>query len=183
MNVRMCKKILLDFRYTNSVSVKYSRSIHYVFNTSFLNVDKNLFCNNKILVDYTSNKRNFSSAPSPFLHQRILSKVHNGPLLCNKDTILNTKISPNYNVTERHLHSAIMVINDMARYNRGIFQMISESIVVEWITEAFRLMHYQVGLPWWATITLTTIISRTAINLPLNVFLVSIITFLFKKTY
>lgn len=30
-------------------------------------------------------------------------------------------------------------------------------------------MHYQTGLPWWASIMLTSIIARTIINLPLNI--------------
>ncbi|XP_017765761.1 PREDICTED: mitochondrial inner membrane protein COX18 [Eufriesea mexicana] len=169
MNVRMFRQILLDFKCTNSISIKYSRSIHYVSNTSFLNVNKNLFCNNKVLVDYFSNERNFSNAPNAFLHQQVLSKVLNGPLLHDKDTVLSTRISPNYYLTGRYISSSTMIINDIARYNSGIFQMISESKIVEWITEALRLMHYQVGLPWWASIVLTTIIARSIINFPLNI--------------
>ncbi|XP_068972975.1 cytochrome c oxidase assembly protein COX18, mitochondrial [Bombus flavifrons] len=174
MNVRILKKIQLDFKCNSSIFVKHPRSIHYISNASLLNVYKNHFLNSKVLMGYFSNKRNFSNTQNAVLHQQLHPKVFQRSLLCNKDIVLISKIPSNcyptaVNSVRQYSNSGFEVVNETIKYNGGIFQMISESICVEWVTEAFRYMHYQTGLPWWASIILTTIITRTFINLPLNI--------------
>ncbi|KAF3426407.1 hypothetical protein E2986_06268 [Frieseomelitta varia] len=148
MNVRMFKKIQLHLKCYGNSFMKHSCSIHYVSNGPL--------------------NRNLSNT---ILHQQLYPKILKTPLLCNKSVL--TKISNNYPIPANHVrqysNSGVTIVNDTLRYNNGIFQIISESITVEWVTEAFRFMHYQTGLPWWAGIILTTILSRTFINLPLSI--------------
>lgn len=172
MNVRLFKKIQLHLKCHGNSFMKHSCSTHYVSNSACLNLYQNYFFNHKILMGYFSNKRNLSNTSNTILHQQLHPKILKTPLLCNKSIVL-TKISNNYPIPANHVrqysNSGATIVNDTLRYNNGIFQMISESITVEWVTEAFRFMHYQTGLPWWASILLTTILSRTLINLPLNI--------------
>lgn len=179
MNVRMFKKIQLHLKCHGNNFMKHSCSIHSISNGPSLNVYQNYFSNHKILAGYFSNKRNLSNTPNTILHQQLHPKLLETPLLRNKSVVL-TKISNNYpgNHVRQYSNSGVTIVNDTLRYNNGIFQMISESITVEWVTEAFRFMHYQIGLPWWAGIVLTTILSRTFINLPLSILDVSINTVL-----
>ena len=180
MNLRMFKKIQLHLKCHGNSFMKHSCSIHYVSNGPCLNVYQNYFSNHKILVGYFSNKRNLSNTSNTILHQQLYPKILKTPLLCNKSVL--TKISNNYPIPANHVrqysNSGVTIVNDTLRYNHGIFQMISESITVEWVTETFRFMHCQTGLPWWAGIVLTTILSRTFINLPLSILDVSINTVL-----
>lgn len=176
MTIQMFKKTLLGFKYNNNNFIKCFRSIYYV---SDAHLSKNFFYNNKILIGYLSNKRNLSNVKNTYLHRHpeIHPEILKKPLLCNK-YIPQTKRIPNLIITNssrKYSNVAPKIINEVAAYNNGIFQMISESLPVELITEALRLMHYQTGLPWWASIMLTSIIARTIINLPLNVLDVSII--------
>ncbi|XP_054002642.1 cytochrome c oxidase assembly protein COX18, mitochondrial isoform X2 [Hylaeus anthracinus] len=54
-------------------------------------------------------------------------------------------------------------------YNNGIIRSISESFPIECIMDALRAIHHSTGLPWWLTIILTTVLSRTCITLPLTI--------------
>lgn len=174
MITQMFKKTLLDFKYNNSNFIKCSRSIYYVPDA---HLSKKFSYNNKILIRYFSNKRNLSNMKTICMYRQIHPQILKKPLLCNKYIPQTIRISTNsiiINSSRMYSNTAPKIINEVAAYNYGIFLMISESLPVEVITEALRLMHYQTGLPWWASIMLTSIIARTIINLPLNILDVSI---------
>ncbi|XP_016908746.2 cytochrome c oxidase assembly protein COX18, mitochondrial [Apis cerana] len=168
MITQMFKKTLLDFKYNNSNFIKCSRSIYYVPDAHL----SKKFSYNKILIRYFSNKRNLSNMKNICMYRQIHPQILKKPLLCNKYIPQTIRISTNsiiINSSRMYSNTAPKIINEVAAYNYGIFLMISESLPVEVITEALRLMHYQTGLPWWASIMLTSIIARTIINLPLNI--------------
>lgn len=175
MTTQMFKKTLLDFKYNNNNFIQCFRSIYYV---SDAHLSKKFFYNNKMLISYFSNKRNLSNMKNTCMYRQVHPEILKKPLLCNKYIPQTISISTNsiiINSSRKYSNAAPKIINEVAAYNNGIFQMISESLPVELITEVLRLMHYQTGLPWWASIMLTSIIARTIINLPLNILDVSII--------
>ncbi|XP_018320886.2 cytochrome c oxidase assembly protein COX18, mitochondrial-like [Agrilus planipennis] len=61
-------------------------------------------------------------------------------------------------------------VEDLAKTQAGIFKSISESTPVGYIQQFLVDVHDKTGLPWWASIVLTTIIFRTCITVPLAVY-------------
>jgi mitochondrial inner membrane protein COX18 len=51
-----------------------------------------------------------------------------------------------------------------------IFQTISNSTPVEYIQHGLLQLHDTTGLPWWATIVLSTVMLRTCITMPLAIY-------------
>lgn len=51
-----------------------------------------------------------------------------------------------------------------------IWKSISDSAPVAYLQDGLVTVHDTTGLPWWATIILTTVVLRTAITLPLTVY-------------
>ncbi|CAK9830503.1 Cytochrome c oxidase assembly protein COX18, mitochondrial [Anthophora retusa] len=176
MTIQMLTKFVFNIKCDTNSFHKCSHSIHYISNVSSQNIHKKFLSNNKVLVGYFSSKRNFSKRTQNVSSQQqiVTHKILKGLLLYNKETVLANKIPINHfsaatNNVRQYSSSSPVIINEAVKYNNGIFQMISESICVAWITDALRLIHYEVGLPWWATIIFSTIIARTFIHLPLSI--------------
>lgn len=53
---------------------------------------------------------------------------------------------------------------------QGIWKSVSDSTPVAYLQEGIVSVHDVSGLPWWATIILTTVVLRTAVTLPLTVY-------------
>lgn len=51
-----------------------------------------------------------------------------------------------------------------------VWKTISDSTPVAYLQEGLVTVHDTSGLPWWATIVLTTVVLRTAVTLPLSVY-------------
>ncbi|XP_076766415.1 cytochrome c oxidase assembly protein COX18, mitochondrial [Xylocopa sonorina] len=169
MTTRTFRKILLNFKYDSSSFINYSRSIHYA-SISCPNIHNNILHNNKVSAVCLSNERKFSSIQNTISHKNLLKRS----LLSNNDTMLINRITSSHyptivNNVRQYSDSAPAIVKNTITYNGGIFQTISESLPVEWATEILRLMHYQTGLPWWASIILTTVITRTLIHLPFTI--------------
>ncbi|CAK9796352.1 Cytochrome c oxidase assembly protein COX18, mitochondrial [Anthophora quadrimaculata] len=176
MTVQMLTKFVFNIKCDTNSFHKCFHSIHYISNVSSQNIHKKLLSNNKVLVGYFSSKRNFSKRTQNVSSQQqiVTHKMLKGLLLYNKETVLAKKVPINHlsaaaNNVRQYSNSAPVIITEAVKYNSGIFQMLSESICVAWITDALRLVHYEVGLPWWATIIFSTIIARTLIHLPLTI--------------
>ncbi|CAK9820679.1 Cytochrome c oxidase assembly protein COX18, mitochondrial [Anthophora plagiata] len=177
MTVQMLAKFVFNIKCDTNSFHKCSHSIHYISNvSSSQNIHKKLLYNNKVLVGYFSSKRNFSKGTQNVSSQQqiVTHKILKRLLLYNKETVLAKKVPINHfsvaaNNVRQYSSSAPAILTEAVKYNSGIFQMISESTCVEWITDTLRLIHYEVGLPWWATIMFSAIIARALIHLPLTI--------------
>ncbi|KOC59511.1 Mitochondrial inner membrane protein COX18 [Habropoda laboriosa] len=176
MTVQMFKKVVLNLKCDINIFIKCCQSSHYISNVSCQNIHKNLFSDNKALVGYFSNEQNFSKRKTISSHQQAVThKILKGSLLCSKEAVLAKKVAINhYAVTVNNIRqygsSSPVIVNEAFKYNSGIFQIISESLPVALITDALRVVHFDVGLPWWATIVFSAVIARTFIHLPLTVY-------------
>lgn len=180
MTMQMFQKIALNVKRESIIFLKCYRPIHCVFNVSSQNVCRNIISNNKALVGFFVNERKLSDTRNVSSYKEIHSKVCKGSSLCNNEANLTNRIfTKPYTITvnnARHYSNAPpAVINEAIAHNSGFFRFISESVPVEWVTGLFRLVHYEIGLPWWATIIVTTVVARMLIHLPLSVLDVSII--------
>jgi membrane protein insertase Oxa1/YidC/SpoIIIJ len=54
--------------------------------------------------------------------------------------------------------------------SQGFIQSIADSSAVAQVQKMLETIHEVSGLPWWATICVSTIMFRTAITLPLSVY-------------
>lgn len=61
-------------------------------------------------------------------------------------------------------------IDSLVKTQTGIFKTISESTPVEYSQKFLIALHETSGLPWWATIVMSTILVRTCVTLPLAVY-------------
>lgn len=61
-------------------------------------------------------------------------------------------------------------IDSIIQTQSGIFKAISESTPVSYAQDFFINVHSLTGLPWWASIVLTTVLLRTFITLPLAIY-------------
>lgn len=52
----------------------------------------------------------------------------------------------------------------------GIWQTLSNSTPVAVVQDALVMIHDKTGLPWWASIALSTVLLRSAVTLPLTVY-------------
>lgn len=148
-----------------------TRTVFNVHSAARLNVQSNLVLSNKALSGYFASEQRFADTQN--VNQRLKRNILRGPLLCRKGNGLSERIFVNNPITVNSVrHYSKLppeILHETVKYNSGIFQAISESAPVEWATEIFRLMHDHTGLPWWATIIITTLITRTFVNLPLTV--------------
>lgn len=56
----------------------------------------------------------------------------------------------------------------------GFWKTLSHSTPVAYVQEGLLHIHDYSGLPWWATIVLSTVVFRTAVTLPLAIYSVSL---------
>ncbi|XP_043264561.1 cytochrome c oxidase assembly protein COX18, mitochondrial [Colletes gigas] len=173
MIARIFQKLTLDFKHSNSIFMKYHSINDRSSNVSYRNLNTHLFSENKVLLGYSSNEQNFSKTPGTPL-QRTVIPIVNGPLCSQNNTILPRANSINHfatvNSIRQYSDSTLpLILNKAVVYNNGIVKIISESYLVECIMDALRAMHHNTGLPWWATIILTTLCARTFITLPLAI--------------
>lgn len=174
MMTRMFRKILLDFKYDNPTFIKFYHSVDGDPSAaSYRNINTNIFSNSKVLLGSFSNEREFSTASKISTHQLNRKSVLEGPLCCCNMILTRVKpehhYPPTMNSIRHYSHVPDSIISDAIKYNSGIFKIIAESLPVECMMEVLKAMHYNTGLPWWATIMLTTILTRTFITLPLTV--------------
>lgn len=171
MIMRIFQRTILNIDQSSSIFVKY---FHHSHNTS---IHESIFLKSKTL-GYFSNEDNFPKRKNISLHQSMYNNVSKGPLLCKSTPVLAStipmKLSFRTNSVRHYSNTAPVIINQTMTYNNGVWKAISESLPVEFLTNALKIMHDQTGLPWWATIVLSTIIMRMCINLPLTIHDVSI---------
>ena len=174
MMARMFRKILLDFKYDNPTFTKFYHSVDGDPSVaSYRNINTNIFSNSTVLLGSFSNERKFSTTPKISTHQLNRRSVLEGPLCCRNMILTRVKLehpyAPTMNSIRHYSHVPDSIVSDAIRYNSGIFKIIAESLPVECMMEVLKAMHHNTGLPWWATIMLTTILTRTFIALPLTV--------------
>ncbi|XP_029035769.2 cytochrome c oxidase assembly protein COX18, mitochondrial [Osmia bicornis bicornis] len=166
MITRIFQRTILNIQYSNSIFVKY---FHHSHNAS---IHESIFLKSKTL-GYFLNEDNFPKKQNISLHQSMYNNVSKGPLLCKSTPILASTILMKQsfitNSVRHYSNTAPAIINQTMTYNNGIWKAISESFPVECLTNVLKIMHDQTGLPWWATIVVTTIIMRMFINLPLTI--------------
>ncbi|XP_076239102.1 cytochrome c oxidase assembly protein COX18, mitochondrial [Calliopsis andreniformis] len=167
---QMFRKVLLDFKYDNPVFRKFYHSINAEFtHISYRNT--NIVLKNGVSLSYFLNERKFSVRQDTPSHQRLHTCFLEGPLCSRSSIRINcvSHYSPIINGIKHNSTSTNAVLNQAIAYNNGIVRSIAESLPVECIMDVFRMMHSTVGLPWWATIVLTTVLLRTFIMLPLTI--------------
>nr|XP_003705007.2 PREDICTED: mitochondrial inner membrane protein COX18 [Megachile rotundata] len=169
MITRMFQKTVINITHNNGILIKY---FHHCNNVSFRNVQETVFLKNTALV-YSSNERNVPKRQNISAHQQMHTNIFKGPLLCNATPVLSSTIPVNQRFTVNNIRqyssSSPEILNQTAVYSNGVWQFFSESLPVEYLTQALKILQSETGLPWWATIILTTIMLRVFINLPLTI--------------
>ncbi|XP_053979805.1 cytochrome c oxidase assembly protein COX18, mitochondrial isoform X1 [Hylaeus volcanicus] len=174
MITRIFRKQLLSVKQSNSINVKYYHSVDNRFgNIPYSKVNTYLFSENKVLLRYLLNEQ-YTSKILKTSVQRTYLPMLNGLLCCKSNTILARANSVNnypatINAIRQFSSSTPSVVDQAIVYNNGIIRSISESFPIECIMDALRAIHHSTGLPWWLTIILTTVLSRTCITLPLTI--------------
>ncbi|XP_050301264.1 cytochrome c oxidase assembly protein COX18, mitochondrial isoform X2 [Anthonomus grandis grandis] len=70
--------------------------------------------------------------------------------------------------------SSLSSVQSLAANQAGIFKTLSESTPVEYCQDFLVNFHAYTGLPWWATIILSTILIRSVVTVPLAIYQQSI---------
>lgn len=89
------------------------------------------------------------------------SKLH---LLCSRTNCINNQ--------QRHFSDftvpswAVPIVQAFA----GCFKTLSESTPAAYSQQLFQFVHDSTGLPWWASIILTTVAARSVVTLPLALY-------------
>lgn len=176
---QMFRKILLDFRYDNRVFRKYYHSVNSRFtNVSYKIANTNLMFENKVLLSYFLSNRKVSMTRGTS-HQRSHMCLLKGPL-CSQSSIRNSIdcYCPTVNGIKHFSDAAQVISNQSVVFNNPIMRSMCASLPVECIMDVMREMHTTIGLPWWATIILTSTITKTFIGLPLYIMQVNVLIIL-----
>ncbi|KZC03957.1 PREDICTED: mitochondrial inner membrane protein COX18 [Dufourea novaeangliae] len=177
MITQVLRKVVLDFKHNGSIFVKYYHCIDvHLNNALYPNMSTNVIAKNKVLVGYFLTKQYASKKCEIPVYQKMHTSLFNAPLYHENYILLPNINSINYYPTQvnsiRWYSNATPVVLNGANqyYGNGILKSISESLPVECTMDAFKMLHSSTQLPWWATIILATIISRTLVSLPLTIF-------------
>lgn len=82
---------------------------------------------------------------------------------------INEKRTYEFNTQKRNF-SLQSTIESLVKTQSGIFKSISESVPVSYVQEFVLSIHSYTGLPWWASIILTTVVLRTFVTVPLALY-------------
>ncbi|XP_029676642.1 cytochrome c oxidase assembly protein COX18, mitochondrial [Formica exsecta] len=174
--LRQFKRISINATNFNVLSNTLSHTVYNNYSTSCTNVTQDLIflnqqlsLNNIIIRQYGSRvQNNFHYVSYPQMIFHVIS--HN-----DKEKRIGCKnyySSQHYN-SIRHFSSVnvdSIAESQVPMQFSGIFRTLSESALVKFTQDSLLWMHDYTGLPWWSVIVLTTIMTRTAITLPLSLY-------------
>lgn len=83
--------------------------------------------------------------------------------------ISEKRTSHKLNIQKRNF-SLQSTIESVVKTQSGIFKSISESVPVSYAQEFVLNIHSYTGLPWWASIIITTVVLRTFVTVPLALY-------------
>lgn len=89
-------------------------------------------------------------------------------LLCGISAV-NLHHQPLQNILSRH-HSRNFSTQPFVEFTQRLYIGISESKLVAIFQDLLLTVHSTTGLPWWATIIITSVLVRSAITLPLSIY-------------
>lgn len=92
---------------------------------------------------------------------RLYSQILTNPI------ILNKKIAHN---EQKRTFSLQSTIESIIKTQSGIFKTLSESVPVSYAQDFVLYVHSSTGLPWWASIILTTVFLRSCLTVPLAIY-------------
>ena len=135
---------------------------------SVLNVTTNILC--------CSNRNNFNTVHRSLCSNSFLGYNACGGLFNNNGETRYSYLS-NVNQNKCNLFrtqcrnlSVPSSIDSVIQSYAQLFKWLSESTVVEYAQNTIILIHDQTGLPWWASIMLTTVLMRSLVTLPLSLY-------------
>lgn len=124
---------------------------------------------------YSTILNNFSRANrSVCSSSSLLSYTACGGVL-NDKTVYKNFINVNHGKcnlfhTQRRSFSLQSSLDSVLQTYARWFQLLSESTVVEYAQNSIIMIHDLSGLPWWASIMLTTVLMRSLVTLPLSLY-------------
>lgn len=75
-----------------------------------------------------------------------------------------------YNDLGRRHFSLQTTVESIIKTQSGIFKSLSESVPVSYAQDFLLNVHSSTGLPWWASIILSTIVLRSCVTVPLAIY-------------
>lgn len=141
---------------------------HYRSLNRVLTISKDLLCY-KNLYNFSSLNRSLCSSSSLLGYAACGGVFKYDKTVYTNFTSVNQSKSNLYRTQRRNLSVQSSFESFVQTYAR-IFQSLSESTVVQYAQNTIIMIHDFSGLPWWASIMLTTVLIRSLVTLPLSLY-------------